>query len=177
MILCILIRIRLCSIYLENIQQYLDGRDTHILNIIINSIATIQESTDSTFGMIPENETTGLDDAQDQDQGPEQGGATGIPISEQDDIVEDYVNQPVNVPYDEMQALRETFNLNDGSNNNNSNSPINWPQQGEKPLSDYDTPGLQSLAFPFLFHKQKGDIKIGDRAIRIDKVEAAQHFL
>ena len=165
------------SKYLENIQQYLDGRDTHILNIIINSIATIQESTDSTFGMIPENETTGLDDAQDQDQGPEQGGATGIPISEQDDIVEDYVNQPVNVPYDEMQALRETFNLNDGSNNNNSDSPINWPQQGEKPLSDYDTPGLQSLAFPFLFHKQQGDITIGDRAIRIDKVEAAQHLL
>ena len=27
------------------------------------------------------------------------------------------------------------------------------------------------------FHKQKGDITIGDRAIRIDKVEAVQRFL
>lgn len=66
-----------------------------------------------------------MDDAQDQNQGPEQCGTTGITINEQDDIVEDYVNQPVNVPYDEMQALGETFNLNDVSNNNNSDAPIN----------------------------------------------------
>ena len=102
---------------------------------------------------------------------------TGIPINEQDDIVDDYINQPVNVPFDEMQALRETFNLNNGSNNINSDGPMNWPKQGEKPLSDYNTPGMQSLAFPFLFHKQHGDITRGDREIKISRVEAAQNLL
>ena len=115
----------------------------------------------------------GFDDAQDQNCGPEQGGASGIPLEEQDDMVEDYIQQPVNARYDEVQKLKEVFNLTNTDDNFadstrsffslGDNPIINWPKQASKPVSDYDFTGIQSYAFPFLFHNQKGDITQGDR--------------
>ena len=129
----------------------------------------------------------GFDDAQDQNCGPDQGGASGIPLEEQDDMVEDYIQQPVNARYDEVQKLKEVFNLTNTDDNfadstrsffsQGDNPIINWPKQASKPVSDYDFTGIQSYAFPFLFHNQKGDITQGDREIKISKREAAQHLL
>ena len=85
------------------------------------------------------------EDDNNQGHGPEQGGASGHPVQEQD-TVQDYVAQPIqldgNIDNELVGFLKGT-----------ANNPINWPAMGV-PVSDYNTPGLQMAAFPmntFLF--------------------------
>jgi hypothetical protein len=108
------------------------------------------------------------DDETEMVYGPEQGGASGHPIEEQD-TPEDYVPQPVNVNgngMDEMIAF-----LRRGSAQN----PIDWPTTGP-PVNDYSTPDLQAAAFPTLFPFGRGDVTNRDRMTTVT-LQAANHHL
>ena len=121
------------------------------------------------------------DDDDEFDEGPEQGGATGIPMEEQDDVREEYVPQPIQQEFNVDEALKE-FLLNPASNYDGDaplqgDVPLQWPAQSSTPVSDYNTPGLQSMAFPLLFPHQLGDITLHDRKAKVKILESNKHLL
>ncbi|CAJ1945434.1 unnamed protein product [Cylindrotheca closterium] len=57
-----------------------------------------------------------------------------------------------------------------------STNPIVMPPGGA-PLSDYNTPNLQSMAFPTLFPHGVGDVTSGDRLVKVKLNQANKHLL
>ena len=135
-----------------------------------DDISDINEDTANNTNNNSTNETaTNNDNANDPStgeppQGPDHSGATGIPENERSEIEQDYIAQPVQQPVDVEQVLRQTLNMS-------------WPQQGTAPISDYNTPGIQSKAFPLLFPRGDGDATLRDRPVGVKLMEANQHLL
>jgi TolA-binding protein len=99
--------------------------------------------------------------------GPEQGGASGMPDDELD-MAQDYVPQPVETNMNVDDAIRTRYG--------DPTNPLPWPHVGDA-LNDYNTPGIQSAAFPHLFPNMDGDATFRDRPIAVSLSEATKHLL
>ena len=68
--------------------------------------------------------------------------------------------------------MRQRFGDNYGSEEN----PAPYPPAGEL-VSDYDTPGIQAMAFPTLFPYGTGDVTKKDRRVEVTMTDANKHLL
>jgi hypothetical protein len=110
------------------------------------------------------------EEAQQQELGPEQGGATGEHPEDAttDQLQNEYIGQPIQ-PTGTVENALNTFL---GTTKN----PVAWPIQGEL-LSDYNTPFLQSRCFPHLFPYGTGDATNPDRLEAVSLTDMTHHLL
>ena len=119
-----------------------------------------------------------------QGLGPEQGGASGAPADE-NQVEETYLARPIDPKQSQKEQVEEfvrQFVEQQGTNadaiaqDSQSCEPQPWPAAG-KVLSDYDTPGIQAMAFPTLFPLGKGDVTQKTRRVEVSLTESNQHLL
>jgi hypothetical protein len=114
----------------------------------------------------------------EQEMGPMQGGATGMPRGELFNE-EEYLAQPLKKnsieKIDIIETLRKEFNIN--FQDTKPLTPIAaWPAQGAF-VSDYLTPSLQVMTFPTLFPYGIGDVTKKDRSVTVTMTQSNQHLL
>ena len=123
-----------------------------------------------------------------QNMGPHQGGATGIPTEEQG-LQENHLMQPVQENEIMAQAVEQHVRDAYGEDNDSSEQqeptvetnedgvPVApWPPRG-KGLSDYNTPSIQAMAFPTLFPYGTGDVTQKVRDVDVTMTDANEHLL
>ena len=99
--------------------------------------------------------------------GPEQGGASGIPLRELD-MAQDYVPQPLETHMNVDEAIQTRYG--------DPTNPLPWPHTGNA-LNDFNTPGIQSAAFPHLFPNTDGDATFRDWPVSVSLTDATRHLL
>ena len=109
---------------------------------------------------------------------------SAVLLDERAEIEEDYVGQPLQVPIDARKALENEFNINTGLVNIEQRTSsrgiaiIEGPKRGINPISDFNQPGVQGLAFPHLFPSgDPGDCTAGDHDVRVGLKDGNQHLL
>ena len=102
-----------------------------------------------------------------QQMGPEQGGASGANVDE-NQVEENYLPQPTeDNTVHEKQVRKALSKL----------LRFDWPETGTR-LSDYCTPSLQAMAFPTLFPwGYKGDVTMTSRKTYVSPTDANKHLL
>ena len=113
--------------------------------------------------------------------GPEQGGASGVNDPDKDQIIEEYITSPFlsNNQTENKQLCQifiNRFSQNSNTSSQNTNSPLDWPEQGNN-LNDYNTMFIQSLAFPTLFPFASGNATNKDRLCEVDLADSNCHLL
>ena len=135
------------------------------------AISAVQPQIDAAAAQVAESlmdENDGDLMPQNQQQmGPEQGGASGANAAE-NLVEENYLPLPTddNTAH-ERQVRRALINV----------LKLDWPEQGTR-LSDYCTPSLQAMAFPTLFPwGPKGDFSKTNRSTYVSPTDANKHLL
>ena len=110
----------------------------------------------------------------EQALGPETGGASGSSVAP--DINIDILQQPLSHTRSEQSHSQAELNRFARNVDVNPRSYLNYPTIG-RPVSDYNTIGLLSKAFPCLFPYGSGDVSCRDRIQFISEAIAAKHYV
>ena len=117
------------------------------------------------------------EEEQELEDGPDTSGATGAVGDNDDDDDQLFIPRPLQEMNNGLEADRiRQFVLNEDLPPATSANPIVLPPGGQ-PLNDYDTPNLQSMAFPTLFPYGEGDVTNADRTETVTMCEANKHLL
>jgi hypothetical protein len=149
---------------------------------ILNELTTVDESdlqeptsessSNEPSVAAPDANPPTLDTLEEEDTGPEQAGASGVPVTERG-LPEEYLGLRTSDGESEdtmiRSALRKKYKLKDIPT-------MAWPERGSR-INDYNTPGLQSILFPSLFPFGLGDSYNEDRRETVTMTEASKHLL
>ena len=142
--------------------------DLDLVDYLPGAVELITDNNDSA-------EEKNADDVESEiANGPEQGGATGVSVEDNEDNIEDghlfVSSESLNQNYE--STIKELLNNNLGTESNPLDIDFSGPM-----VSDYDTPGLQGLAFPTLFPYGTGDVTIDSRTKDVSTTNAFKHYL
>ena len=129
---------------------------------------------------LPSDNTDSVEEKKDDEvesemaNGPEQGGATGLIVEDDVDNIEEghlfVSSESLNENYE--ATIRDLINNSLGTESNPLEIDFSGPM-----VSDYDTPGLQGLAFPTLFPYGTGDVTRDSRTKDVTVTNAFKHYL
>lgn len=161
-----------------------------MVDAIVEDARSTQQSTDSvSTGTRSNDETVPGDPVDFRELGPEQGGATGLPVDEQS-VLEEHLGLPLR-PVHHQNQCDNTVHRRFGPAQNQVDdtqagpSPasqpegqrtISWPSDGAA-LHDYDIIALQSKLFPTLFLFGSGDVYLTSREFEVSLTMANRHLL
>ncbi len=148
---------------------------------ITGLVPTLFERTSTDDPKLPATQDADDDDKEDvpeQEMGPMQGGASGMPIGEEM-YEEEYLAQPLKKNTvernDIIDTLRQVFSV-EFQDKNLSPPVAEWPAQGAF-VNDYSTTSLQIMIFPTLFPYGCGDVTNKDRSVTVSMTESNKHLL
>ncbi|CAJ1945759.1 unnamed protein product [Cylindrotheca closterium] len=162
-----------------------DGNVSNQIPQVVHVVRPNNERTQGTQAKEGEEDAAAEEEQVPQQQvlepGPDTSGATGaVGLDAGEVVVDDKVYIPqslTNMNGLDSDRIRQ-FVLNGASAAppGHSTNPIVMPPGGA-PLSDYNTPNLQSIAFPTLFPHGVGDVISGDRLVKVKLNQANKHLL
>ena len=147
----------------------------------LTQISEEEETTDVTDNNDTSNSTTSDDDNNvviepEIDNGPEQGGATSFAVDDSDEVIQEtHIFLPADRLNTESDQQLITTILRDEYGTNENPFAVNVDNTNT--LNDYNTPSLQSMAFPTLFPYGVGDITMRTRRYDVTFTNAMKHYL
>ena len=114
----------------------------------------------------------------EQEMGPMQGGATGVPEGEffnEEECTAQPLKRSSIEKIDVIQTLHKEFHVD--FQETNLLTPIAaWPAQGAF-VNDCSTPSLQVMTFPALLPCRLGNVTKKDRSVTVLMTQSNQHLL